>query len=121
MYTWKLLLIISIYTLLGSVYLRVTFNLFYTILGSVYLRKIPLVFSTYILLGCVYRLLLIYFNLFYALLGSVYLKVTFNLFYTLLGSEFLGVIFNLSSIPFRVVYNLRLLLIFSTLSWLVYI
>ena len=117
MYTWKLLLIISIYTLLGSVYLRVTFNLFYTILGSVYPRKI----STYILLGCVYRLLLIYFNLFYALLGSVYLKVTFNLFYTLLGSVYLGVISNLSSIPFWVAYTWRLLLIFSMPSWLVYI
>ena len=42
---------------MGSVYLRVIFNLFYTLFGSVYLR--------------------VTFNLFYTLLGSVYLRVTF--------------------------------------------
>ena len=43
--------------ILGSVYLRVIFNLFYTILGSVYLR--------------------VSFNLYYTLLEGVYLCVTF--------------------------------------------
>ena len=52
--------------LLGSVHLRVTFNLLYTLLGSVYLRVI--------------------FNLFHTLLGIVYPRVTFNLSHTLLGS-----------------------------------
>ena len=50
----------------GSVHLRVTFNLFHTLLGNVYLRVI--------------------FNLFHTLLGIVYPRVTFNLSHTLLGS-----------------------------------
>ena len=62
------------HTLLGSAYLRVTFNLFYTLLSSVYLR--------------------VTFDLFYTLLGSLYPGVTFNLFYTLLSSVYLRVIFN---------------------------
>ena len=41
--------------LLGSVYLKVIFNIFYTLLGSVYLGVI--------------------FNFFYTLLGGVYLRV----------------------------------------------
>ena len=68
--------------LLGSVYLRVTFNLLHTLLGSLHLRVI--------------------FNLFYTLLGSVYLRVIFNLFYTLLGSVYLRAV-SISSIPSRVV------------------
>ena len=70
MHTWGLLLIF--FTLLGSVYLRVIFNLLFTLLGSVRLGVI--------------------FNLLYTLLGYVHLRVTYNLFYTLLGSVYLRVI-----------------------------
>ena len=88
LYTWGLLFNIF-YTLLGSVYLRVTFYLFYTLLGSVYLR---VTFNlSYTLLGSVY--LRVTFKLSYTLLGSVYLRVTFNLSYTLLGSVYLRITF----------------------------
>ena len=70
--------------LLGSVYLRVTFNLLHTLLGSVHLRVI--------------------FNPLHILLGSVYLRVIFNLLYTLLGSVYLRVIL-ISCIPSWVVYT----------------
>ena len=70
--------------LLGSVYLRVTFNLLHTLLGSLHLRVI--------------------FNLLHTLLGSVYLRVIFNLFYTLLGSVYLRVV-SIVPIPSWVVYT----------------
>ena len=85
--------------LLGSVYLRVTFNLLHTLLGSLYLRVI--------------------FNLLHTLLGSVYLRVIFNLFYTLLGSVYLRVV-SIVPIPSWVVYTWGLFLIYSIPSWVVY-
>ena len=81
--------------ILGSVYLRVIFNLFYTILGSVYLR--------------------VSFNLYYTLLEGVYLCVTFYHFSTLWGSVDLKAIFNIFSTHFGSVYLLFTFNLFYTL------